>query len=179
MIGVISILRIAILGSAGSGKSTLAKNLGSILNIEVVHIDQLFWKPGWLQSTQEELLTKQEIHLQKQSWIIEGNYSTVWEDRLQAADTVIFLDMNRFLCTYRVLNRWMKYRGRTREDLAEDCPERMTMEFIRYVWQFPEKKRDKIYRTTLQQNDHAQILIFKNRKAIHHFLQHRPFSLNT
>lgn len=142
-------------------------------------MDQLFWKPGWLQSTREELLNKQEIHLKKKSWIIEGNYTSVWEDRLRAADTIIFLDVNRFLCTYRVIKRWIKHRGRTREDLAEGCPERITVEFILYVWRFPKDKNKKIYRRILQQNSHTQILILQKRKAVHHFLKQNILSLNT
>ncbi len=46
--------RILVIGCPGTGKSTFSKQLGSILNIEVIHLDKHFWKPGWVQSTKDE-----------------------------------------------------------------------------------------------------------------------------
>jgi len=39
--------KIVIIGSPGAGKSTLARDLGFLLQINVVHLDRIFWKPGW------------------------------------------------------------------------------------------------------------------------------------
>ena len=39
--------KIVIIGSPGAGKSTFARKLGSILKIKVVHLDRVFWQPGW------------------------------------------------------------------------------------------------------------------------------------
>ena len=39
--------RIMIIGCGGAGKSTLARQLGEKLNLPVVHLDKLFWLPGW------------------------------------------------------------------------------------------------------------------------------------
>ncbi len=41
--------RIAILGCSGGGKSTLARALGEALDLPVVHLDQLYWLPGWVE----------------------------------------------------------------------------------------------------------------------------------
>ena len=45
--------RIAIVGPAGSGKSTLARQLGDVLDLPVVHLDALFWQPGWREPSRE------------------------------------------------------------------------------------------------------------------------------
>ncbi|MCP3030779.1 topology modulation protein [Halobacillus sp. A1] len=162
--------RVAILGSAGSGKSTLAKQLGGRHHIEVVHMDRLFWKPGWIMSTQAELAAKQKVHLGKPSWIIEGNYSGVWDERLALADTVIMLDLNRYLCLLRILKRWLLNKGKSREDMAPGCSERMSLEFIKYVWNYPTKKRSHVMSSALEQANHAQIVILPSKKSVKKFL---------
>jgi len=39
--------RILVLGCGGAGKSTLAVELGRVAGLPVVHLDRLFWLPGW------------------------------------------------------------------------------------------------------------------------------------
>lgn len=83
--------KVIVIGSSGSGKSTFSRKLSERLNIPVYHLDQLFWKPNWVMSTEYEKITIQNSILEKNEWIIDGNYSGILEDRLQLADTVMFL----------------------------------------------------------------------------------------
>ena len=46
--------RILIIGNGGSGKSTFAKKLHKKLNLELIHLDNLFWKPNWVQTPKLE-----------------------------------------------------------------------------------------------------------------------------
>ncbi|WP_338035416.1 NB-ARC domain-containing protein [Halobacillus ihumii] len=162
--------RVAIIGSAGSGKSTLAKQIGQAFQYSVVHMDRLFWKPGWKESTLEELAEKQDMYLQKKEWVIEGNYSGVWEPRLQLADIIIFLNINRYVCLRSVLTRWLRHIGRTRVDLAPGCPERMELSFLKYVWDYPNTKKVKAITAIEQHCHHAQIIILQNRKNVNTFM---------
>ena len=41
--------RILVIGAGGSGKSTLASRLGETLGVEVIHLDQHYWKSGWIE----------------------------------------------------------------------------------------------------------------------------------
>ena len=87
--------RIMIIGCPGSGKSTLARALGERLDLPVVHLDRLWWKPGWENVTQEEFDQRLGNALKLEQWIIDGNFSRTVETRLEKCDTVIYLDFNR------------------------------------------------------------------------------------
>lgn len=56
--------------------------------------------------------------------------------RLERADAVIFLQPNRWKSLYRVVLRTLKHHGQTRPDMPENCPERFSWEFLRYVWRW-------------------------------------------
>jgi adenylate kinase family enzyme len=165
--------RICIIGSPGSGKSTLAKKLGQLLKIEVIHLDQLFWKPGWKAVSNEELAELQEQHLQKDSWIIDGSYSSVWEPRIEKADTIIFLDISRWICLYRVLRRNVLYRNRTRSDMGKGCPEKIDFPFLAYIWNYPANRRNKIMVMIKKYTTRKQIVILRSNDEVTNFLKQK------
>jgi len=133
--------RIAIIGSGGAGKSTLARQLGRSLGIEVYHLDKLMWKRGWIMSSDEEELQIQSSLVARETWIIDGNYGKTMPIRLEAADTIVFLDRPRWLCLWRIVTRYFKNVGHTRADMAERCPDECDWEFIQWVWNYPRRFR--------------------------------------
>jgi adenylate kinase family enzyme len=165
----LGVQRICIIGSPGSGKSTLAKKIGRLLDIEVIHLDTLFWQPGWISVSQEELKEAQQKHLIKDRWIIDGTYSSVWQPRLEKADTIIFLDFPKWICLYRVLRRYWKNRNQTRSDMGNGCPEKIDMEFFQFIWNYPKGRRLKVLQT-LQKNEEKQIVILQNSRQVAQFL---------
>ena len=40
--------RVLVIGCGGAGKSTFARELGARTGLPVVHLDRLYWKPGWV-----------------------------------------------------------------------------------------------------------------------------------
>lgn len=138
--------RIVILGSAGSGKSTLARLIGVRLGLPVVHLDTLFWEPGWVQPEDEAFRARVAGAIAGDAWITEGNYSRQTFDlRLPRADRVIWLEVPRLVCVWRVLLRGL--RGGRRPDLPEGCDEtldRAYLDFLRYVWNFNRDVRPRI-----------------------------------
>jgi adenylate kinase family enzyme len=88
--------RIAILGCSGSGKSTLARHLGAILDIEVFHLDTYYWKPNWIEPDPAEFEGVVREIIQRDTWIIEGNYRITRDARLDASDTIIYLNESRW-----------------------------------------------------------------------------------
>ena len=162
--------RILIIGCGGAGKSTLARQLGEKLNLPVVHLDKLFWHPGWVESTKEEIDEKILLELEKERWIIDGNYTRTLPQRLQHCDTVIYLDFSRFACLLGIAKRILTTYGTVRPDMAEDCPERFDLDFLKWVWNFNKKHRENNYRL-LNEAEGKETIVLKNRRAVKQFLK--------
>lgn len=126
--------RVMVIGvSAGVGKSTFARRLGEKLGIEVTHLDRLYWEPGWKEAPVAEFSQAQEQIVQREQWIIEGNYTSTFPIREPHADTVIYLELPLYICLYRVLKRRIQFHGKTRDDLTEGCPEKIDWPFLRFI----------------------------------------------
>lgn len=136
--------RVLVLGSGGSGKSTLARRLGKILDIEVIHLDLYFWQPDWIETPADLWEQKLNRLMENESWIMDGNYSSTISRRLAYADTVIFLDLGRIRCVWRVVGRYLKYRGGNRPELPEGCNEKIDLDFIKWIWNYPRRSRSRI-----------------------------------
>lgn len=119
--------------SAGVGKSTFARKIGEKLELPVHHLDRYHWKAGWIERDKEEFRAALEKVVERDTWIIEGNYSSTFGLRLAKADTIIYLELPLRVCLYRVLKRWLTNLGRTRPDMTEGCPERMEWEFLKFI----------------------------------------------
>lgn len=134
--------RVMIFGFSGGGKSTLARRLGKKLCIEPVHMDRLHWMPGWVESSKEYKISKLSPVLKRGRWIIEGNYrSILWDKRIECADTIIFIDVNRFTCFKNAFLRSLKYKNQTRPDMGEGCNEKFDFEFAKWILLDGRKKR--------------------------------------
>jgi adenylate kinase family enzyme len=78
LIGKDGVFRVVIHGNSGSGKSTLASRLGSILNVPVIYLDKLHWRPNWVEAPDEELVAElrgiiEEGVRNNTGWIVDGN----------------------------------------------------------------------------------------------------------
>ena len=161
--------RIMIIGCGGSGKSTLARQLGQKLGLPVVHLDQLFWTPGWVSISKDEFDRVHEAALAEEKWIMDGNFDRTIPRRLERCDTVIYLDFSRFACLMGVLKRVLTTYGKVRPDMGEGCPERMDLDFLKWVWNFNKNKRERIY-GLLKEAEGVQVIILKNRRMVKKFL---------
>lgn len=151
--------RILVMGCSGAGKSTLARQLHGRTGLPLIHLDRLFWKPGWEQSDIAEFRDRCVTLCDEPEWIMDGNYFSNLDLRLLRADTVFFLDYPTQLCLRRVLWRTISGYGRSRPDCGEGCPDRFDWAFLQYVLTFREKWRSHIL-TLLHHNDHL---------TVHHF----------
>jgi adenylate kinase family enzyme len=137
--------RILVMGSPGSGKSTFAVRLSAITGIPVVSLDALYWKPGWKPSDAAEFETRVTETIRLPRWIIDGDY-TWWggELRRDRADAVVWFDLPRRTCMAGIMSRIATSYGRVRPEMAVGCPERIDVEFFRYVWTYRRMQRPKL-----------------------------------
>jgi len=161
--------RIMIIGCGGAGKSTLARKLGEKLSIPVVHLDKLWWKPGWIESERDAFDCALAAELEKPRWIMDGNFSRTLRMRLERCDTVIYLDFPRITCILSVLIRVLSNWGKTRPDMTPGCNERFDFEFLKWIWNYNRKNRENNYRL-MSEIDHAQTVVLKNRTMVRRYL---------
>ena len=129
--------RILVIGIAGAGKTTLALQMAEALSLPTIHLDALFWRPGWEPTPREEWRRLLAELVKRDSWVMDGNYDSSLDIRLPAADTVVLLDLPRRVCMWRVVIRWLKHIGRTRPDMGPGCLEKVDWEFLKWIWDYP------------------------------------------
>lgn len=163
--------KIMIIGPGGAGKSTLAREISKKLGLPVYHLDVYFWKPGWVESPDAEWQATQKQMIKNEQWIMDGNYEESLEIRLEACDTVIFLNFSRAICFYRVYKRYFQFKGKTRTDINEGCPERVALPFIQWIWHYPRRSAPEIIQKINTVSDKKNVFILKSPKAVKQFLE--------
>jgi adenylate kinase family enzyme len=160
--------RILVIGCSGSGKTTLARWLAQQLKLPLVILDREYWGPGWVAPPEEEWRKTVHTLANRDAWVMDGTYHASLAERLPSADAVVWLDFDRWRCLARVLLRSVRYRGLTRSDMAEGCPERMDREFLRYVWNFNEETRPRIG-AAIAAARHPQVVVLRSPGEVSRF----------
>ena len=169
--------RVMIIGGSGSGKSTVARRLGNLTALPVIHIDQIFWQPGWQERPEAERHALLQAAVATEQWIIDGNYSSTFEMRAGRADTVIFLDISTPRRIARVLWRTARYFGRSRPDITEGCPERLDATYYDFVvnWVGGYRRRGARARAIAfldRVRSHCTVHHLRSPSEVRHFLEH-------
>lgn len=163
--------RIMVIGCCGAGKSTFSKKLGQLTNLEVIHLDQYYWKPNWTESTPVEWRKTVEKLAEKPQWVMDGNYGGTMDLRIPKADTIIYLDYPTLKCLWRITQRTLKYKGQNRPDMPEGCHERFDLEFYHYVATYNLVRRKKLLEIINSFKKEKQIFVFKNDQETDAYLQ--------
>ena len=163
--------RVLVIGSGGAGKSTFSRRLGERLGLAVIHLDVEHWRPGWVEPPKEEWRGAVEELCARESWVMDGNYSGTLAARLAACDTVIFLDLPRIVCVWRVFKRWATYRGMSRPDTAEGCHEQLDVKFLLWVWNYPTRSRPKALALLEKHGEGKRIVHLRSSAEVEKFLR--------
>lgn len=161
--------RVAVVGSGGAGKTTFALACSAATGLPVIHLDEHYWRPGWIESDPEEWRHRQGVLLSGDRWIADGNYGSSLDLRLSLADTILWLDFPRRLCLFGALRRTLLNFGRPMQ--AAGCPERFDREFLMWVWRFPHESRPKLVDGIERYGFGGNVVRFRSRREARMFLR--------
>jgi adenylate kinase family enzyme len=164
--------RIAIMGCGGSGKSHLARELGTRLGITPVHLDARYYDQDWKPLGREAFAGLQRDLVAAPRWIIDGNYASTLPIRLQAADTVIFLDLPGWACLLGILQRQVRHGGGQHQANGEY--NRITWNFVRYIIGYRKTMAPRVGTLIAEHADGAQVIILRSRRAASRYLATVP-----
>lgn len=149
--------KIIVIGCPGSGKSTFASRLHKITRIPLFHLDMMYWNADGTSVEKSVFLSRLQEALEKDAWIIDGNYGATMEERIAACDTVFFLDYPKEVCLDGVRERI----GKPRQDMPwietkEDA------EFMDFIRNFEKDSRKSILDLLIKYSQKS-IFILKDR----------------
>ena len=156
--------KVMVIGCPGSGKSTFSRALSQITGLTLTHLDMLYWNADKTTVERSVFLERLSEVLQKDAWIIDGNYGSTMELRMQECDTVFFLDYPLEVCLQGVRDR----QGKPRPDMPWVETEEDT-EFLEYIQNFYKENRPQVLEL-LQKYSHKAIYVFHNRTEADVFL---------
>ena len=156
--------KIIVIGCPGSGKSTFSRALHKKTGIPLYHLDMMYWNADKTTVEKSVFLERLSGVIEKEEWIIDGNYSSTMELRMVACDTVIFLDYPLDMC----LDGIKKRRGKQREDMPwveteEDA------QFIEFIESYNQRQRPQVM-GLLEKYSSKNIIVFTQREQAQAFL---------
>ena len=159
--------KIMVIGCPGSGKSTFSRSMHKLTGIPLFHLDMMYWNEDKTTVDKSVFYERLTNTIQKDEWIIDGNYGATIELRLQACDTVIFLDYPLDVCLDGVRAR----RGKARTDMPwiENEGEE-DEEFIEFIKNYNSQSRPKVMKLLDRYSD-KDIYVFKTREEADEFLK--------
>ncbi len=158
--------RIVIMGGPGSGKSTFARRFAQATGLELIHLDQQFHLPGWVERDKGQWAARHAELIAGKEWIIDGCYSATAGERIKRADMIIWFDLPTHICLFRVLKRTIMNFGRVRPDSATGCPERFDLEFLLYVLTFRRKKHTRLMRIIATRDKNTSLVIVRRNSDL-------------
>ncbi len=170
--------RILVIGPSGAGKSTLARLMGDRLGLPVVHLDQEFWLPGWIEPERSAWRARVTHIAAEPRWIIEGHYAATFDLRVPRAEAIVWLDLPRWIYFPRTIWRSARSYGRVRADMAPGCPERFDAKFLLdYVWRQPSTHRPATLALIEAERHRRHVVVLRSTTEVRRFVAGLPGSL--
>ena len=161
--------RVTIVGCGGSGKSYVARELGRLLDLPVIHMDAVYFDDQWNPLPIERFEAVQRELIAAPRWVIDGNYNSTVQVRLEAADTVVLMDLPTRVCLWGILSRQLRH-GRGQND-QNGVYNRITGDVLRYVLGYRRKMRPKVLAKIHRHASGARLIMLTSRRQTRRFLR--------
>ena len=158
--------RILVIGCPGAGKTYFSKRLSKILNLPLVHMDNLYWNEDKTSVDLDTLKANLQPYLEKEEWIIDGNYHKTLEMRLPYASDVFVLDLPRKECIQGILDRI----DQPRDDIPWVESEDDATELIAWTADYGFRTKDEEI-ALLNKNKHIKVHVINSRKEMNKYLE--------
>lgn len=163
--------RVVILGNSGSGKSRLARRLGGVLDLPVIHLDPLYYGPGWTPGDPTVFRQRVGEALAGKSWIVDGSFlALVGDITLPRAELIVWLEQPRWLAMTRALGRCLALSGVGRADLPDGCRDTPSREMLADIWSYDRHARPEIERHLTQLAPSANVRRLAGDRPVEAFL---------
>jgi adenylate kinase family enzyme len=160
-----------VVGSGGAGKSTFARRLSAITGLPVIHLDRHYWKAGWVPTPSDEWNAMAAELAERPEWIMDGNYGGSLSLRVPRCDAVVFFDFPRIVCLWGVVKRRFRFSSQSRPDMAEGCHERLSLEFLWWIWRYPKRSRQRIIGALAKARSDVEVIRVERRRAVDSLLE--------
>jgi adenylate kinase family enzyme len=154
--------KIVVVGPIGAGKSRLASELGELLGIRVLHLDTLFWKPGWVPTPRDEFEAMQRRELATDSWIVDAQFDDMLPDWVYGADMVVFVDISLGRSLWRVSKRRLNRQASVGTPVGEPgALHRSLLKFARNQWQYRRTVRQELLAELARERDGRRVVVLR------------------
>lgn len=162
--------RVAIVGCPGSGKSTLARAMGESLTLPVIHMDVLYFQPGWSPSDDRAMRQATDAMALRDSWICDSTYIAASAVRFTRSDTVVWLRLPRTVSMRRAIWRAIRDRNRPRPDLPPGCREKIDLRFYAGIWNWNRDVRPRLTAAIQRLGNETRLVVLENGAEVGAFL---------
>ena len=162
--------RVLVLGNRGSGKSSFSEKLANKLGIPCIHLDSHYWRPNWVPTPEVEWPSIVRRLIDEDEWVMDGNYSTTLEERIQRADTAIYLRVTRPVAFWRIIRRRIAHHGKVRPELPEGCHEKIDVDFLKWIWNHQKRAEKGTFPILEKYSDSEKIVHYLDSKEAQEFL---------
>ena len=162
-------MKVAIVGCGGSGKSYLARELGKILEAPVTHLDAAFYDDEWNALPMDKFAELQRELVAGPRWVIDGNYNSTLQIRLESCDTVVLMDVSTISALYGIFSRQLRHGAGHKGNGVHN---RIHWGVIKYVATYRRKMRPRVMSKIDEfASSRSDVVLLANRRQTRRWLQ--------
>ncbi|MEO8671073.1 MAG: hypothetical protein ABI411_07140 [Tahibacter sp.] len=170
--------KVLLIGCGGAGKSTLARRIAARTGLPLIHLDQCFWRPGWIETPRDVWSQTVAELIRNDAWVMDGNYGGSLDVRLAACDIVIFLDVSPFRCFWRLVRRRVRFHGKSRPDISPGCSERLDLKFLAWILAYRRTSRPAVMeKLNVAAERGKRVWILNSPSAVEDFMRRCDWSI--